>query len=195
MLAVEKLVLLIYFSAIFAAIQYFVADIDYFTFAQQDKTHEGSSAFLSPGQVNWINYDNDTLSLSTETVNPISGNASMRVDVKPVATAQETVDSWRVISTDFIPVKDDTYYNYSLDVSAKDVDRLHSKVHYFDSNKEEIKNEDFIFPGQNGTFKKQFSDSFLPHNGTKYVQITIWIMPSVGKPSSYLIDNLKLLKD
>ena len=39
------------------------------------------------------------------------------------------------------------YYRYSLNFSAKDVNQLHSKVFYYDSNKTEIK-DDFIFGGK-----------------------------------------------
>ena len=146
------------------------------------------------GQVRWTNNDKDTLSISTETNAPISGNASLRVDVQPADFVNETVDPpWSVIFTDFIPVKDYADYNYSLDVSARDVNQLHSKVYYYDSDKKEIFWEYYIFGGKDGTFEDTFTSSSLPPKGAEYLKLQMWVRQSL-KPSSYLIDNIKIEK-
>ena len=81
--------------------------------------------------------------------------------------------NWSIISTDFLPAKEDTYYNYSLDVSAKDVNQLHSKVIYYDSNKKEI-GSDFIFTGRDGTFNNSIVNILnVPHN-TKHIKFQMW---------------------
>jgi aldose sugar dehydrogenase len=86
---------------------------------------------------------------------------------------------------------DTILYNYALDVSARDVNQLHSKVLYYDSNKKEI-TEDFIFGGKDGTFKDKFSNTRIPPNGTQYIKLQMWVRPTVGKNASYLIDNLSI---
>jgi glucose/arabinose dehydrogenase len=143
-------------------------------------------------QETWTNYAGPTLSVSMETDNPISGNGSLRVDIMPAATVEEAVNSsWSLISSGFVPVKENAFYNYSLDVSAKDVNQLHSKVKYYYSNRSEIK-EDFIFGGKDGTFEKGFSNSFLSPERTEYIKIQMLTKQSHGKPSIYLIDNVTL---
>src|SRR5687768_9089618 len=146
---------------------------------------------LPRGWVGWINYDQDVLSISTEIDSPISGNGSLKVDVTPATSTAETNSSWSIVSTDFIPIKEGQSYNYSLQVSAKDVNQLHSKVIYYDSNKNEI-NSDFIFGGRDGTFEDKFSNSFLAPNGTKYVQIQLWIRPTLEKSAKYMVDNVEV---
>jgi aldose sugar dehydrogenase len=144
------------------------------------------------GQETWTNYADQTLSVSKETEKPISGNGSLRVDIRPAATVEEAVNSsWSVISTDFIPVKENTYYNYSLDVFGMEVNQLHSKVYFYDSNGTGI-NSNFFFGGTDGTFKKEFSKSLLSPSNTKYLKIQMWVRQSAGKPASYLVDNVKI---
>ena len=81
--------------------------------------------------------------------------------------------NWGIISTDFLPAKEDTYYNYSLNVSAKDVNQLHSKVIYYDSNKKEI-GSDFYLYRTNGTFNNNIKEKFIPVAGTKYLDSKYW---------------------
>ena len=143
----------------------------------------------------WINYDNSVLSASVERDHPISGSGSLRVDINPAETVEDTVNSsWKKVSTDFINANGKTSYNYSLDVSAKDVNQLHSKVKYFDSKKNEIK-EGFIFSGQDGTFEDRFNKSLLSPENTKYIKIQMWVRQSAQKPASYLIDNVQVAEN
>jgi glucose/arabinose dehydrogenase len=86
---------------------------------------------------------------------------------------------------------DTTYYNYSLDLSAKDVNQLHSKVLYYDSIKKEI-SWDYIFGGRDRTFKEKFTNAIFPPTETKYVKIQMWIKPTLGKNASYLLDNVRI---
>jgi glucose/arabinose dehydrogenase len=150
---------------------------------------KGNGAFT--GQPPWINNDEDKLSVSVERNEPIEGNGSLRVVIKPAASANETNSSWSVVTTDYIPISENKHYDYSLDVSAKDVNHLHSKVIYYDSNKNEL-TEDFMFGGRNGTFKDKFNLSFLSPAKTKYEQFQMWVKPTVGINSSYLVDNVKI---
>jgi hypothetical protein len=115
----------------------------------------------------------------------------LRVDVKPALSTAETNSSWSIVSTDFIQANGNQYYNYSLEVSAKNVNQLHSKVIYYDSNKNEI-NSDFIFGGRDGTFDNKYSNSFLAPNGTKYVQIQLWVRPTLEKSANYIVDSVEL---
>jgi len=148
---------------------------------------KGNGAFT--GQSPWINNDEDKLSVSVERKEPIEGNGSLRVDIKSVNSTNQS--SWSVVTTDFIPISENKNYNYSLDVSAKDVNQLHSKVIYYDLNKKQI-GADFIFHGKDGAFKQNFEKSFLSPAKTKYAQFQMWVRPTVGINASYLVDNVKI---
>jgi len=144
------------------------------------------------GHGSWINKDNHTLTMVKGGL--VSGPGALKVDIKPAATVQEAANSsWSVISTDFIPADKNKEYNYTLHVSAKDVNQLHSKVIYYDLNRSEI-GSDFIFGGTDGTFKKEFSNSLLPHIKTKYIQVQMWVRPTLDKSSTYTLDHLRLLE-
>jgi len=200
-LAIVLIVTIAAFIICFALIQYSLDDTISSTYAQEGENYErklmrqDSLAVTELGQIRWTNNDYDTLSVSTETNAPIFGNASLRVDIKPAATAKEIINTtWRVITTDFIPANKNGYHNYSLDVSAKDVNQLHSKLYHFDSNRKEI-SSDFIFGGRDGTFKQEFNNSILSPVAAKYMQLQMWVKPSLGKNASYLIDNINLGKN
>jgi hypothetical protein len=113
----------------------------------------------------------------------------LRVDIKSVNSTNQS--SWSVVTTDFIPISENKNYSYSLDVSAKDVNQLHSKVIYYDLNKKQI-GADFIFHGKDGAFKQNFEKSFLSPSKTKYAQFQMWVRPTVGINASYLVDNVKI---
>src|SRR5919197_1304294 len=140
-----------------------------------------------------INNDPTFLSLSSNINQSLrssslsKSNNSLGVQVK-----QGNTTNWSIVSTDFIPVNENTYYNYSMDVSAKDVNQLHSKVIYFNSNKNETKS-DFVFNGKDGSFEKRYSQSLSSPPGTKYIKLQMWIAPNPGLQSAYLIDNVKIL--
>jgi hypothetical protein len=132
------------------------------------------------------NNDKKILSTSTETNRPISGNNSLRVDVKPANTTKS-----KIISTDFIPVNENASYNTSLYISAKDVNQLYSRINYFDSNKTKIKST-FISDGRNGTFEEHYNKVDSSPNGTKYMKLQILARANPNMSSSYLIDNVKI---
>ena len=67
----------------------------------------------------WLNYNPDTLSTIVDTDNPITGNASLRVDIR-----QGNESEWSTIDSDLLPINDRSYYNFSLEVSAKDVNNF-----------------------------------------------------------------------
>jgi len=187
-----ELTLLILLFVISVASQYISDNSICCALAQEEEISQESDASKIPGEIGWANYAEDILSISIETSAPISGNGSLKVDVQPARSIAEAVNSsWSVVSTDFIPVKEGQYYNYGLEVSAKDVNQLHSKVIYYDLNKNEI-NSDFIFGGRDGTFQDKFSNSILSPDGTKYAQIQLWVRPTLEKSASYIIDNVEL---
>ena len=80
-----------------------------------------------------MNFDKDVASTSLESDSPLHGNNSLRVD-----TRESEKVGWNIISTDYIPINDNRYYNATLDISARDVKDLHSRVLYFDTKKEEM---------------------------------------------------------
>jgi len=171
MLTVLKVMPYVCLIALFAAALHIMKDIDCCIYAQSS----------------WINEDNDTLSIS-------SVNGSLRVDVKPASNVNETVapSPWSVISTDFIPIKKGGVHDYSLSVSANNANRLHSKVIYYDLNKNETFWK-FIFGGRNGTLNDQFSKSIFSPPETEYVKLQVLVRPSLT-PSFYVIDDVKIVK-
>jgi hypothetical protein len=144
------------------------------------------------GQLGITNNNKDILSISTEKNKPISGNNSLRVDIRPGYDTTNMTD-WITISTDFIPVNENADYNFSLALSAKDVNQLHSKVNYFDSNKKEIKSA-FISGGRDGTFEAPYNITDSSPNGTKYMQLHVWVKSNPVKSSSFLLDNIMIKK-
>jgi hypothetical protein len=138
--------------------------------------------------LDWMNFDKDLLSTSLESNRPVSGNNSLRVDLK-----QGDKVGWNILSTDYIPIDDEAYYNASLEVSAKDVKQLHSRILYFDSDMKGLtKATDFVFKGKDGTFQDKFTSSILPPKGAKYLKYQVLTMSTNEKPSSYILDNVKL---
>jgi len=132
-----------------------------------------------------IIYNNESSSLTT--TRPIFGNNSLRVDVKP----SNDTTKWNTISIDFIPVNENAHYNFSLYLSAKDVNQPHSKINYFDSNKTEIKSV-LISGGRSGTFEAPYNITDSSPNGTKYIKLQIASRSNPNMSSSYLIDNVNL---
>jgi hypothetical protein len=132
-----------------------------------------------------IIYNNESSSLAT--TRPIFGNNSLRVDVKP----SNDTTKWNTISTDFIPVNENAHYNASLYISAKDVNQLHSKINYYDSNKTKIKSV-LISDKRNGTFEVPYNKIDSSPNGTKYIKLQIPSRSNPNMSSSYIIDNVNL---
>ena len=153
-----------------------------------ERIKESSSNLSEFNHLNFMNEHKDLLSDSIGTNRTIDGNGSLRVDVK-----QGNFSYWGVMSTDYIPINDNVYYNLTLDVDAKDVKRLHLKVFYYDSNKEEI-NWDFVSQGRDGTYKQEYKKILLIPLGAKYIKLQVWISPNADTPSSYLLDNVELRK-
>jgi hypothetical protein len=130
----------------------------------------------------WINHDI-----------PISDNASFRVDVK-----KENTPNWNVISTQLIPVNDQSFYNVSLKVSARDVNQLHPKIVFFDEDRKQMTSlekeplEEIIYPGLDGNFNKSYMGSPLLPLGTKYMKIQVLTRPNLGTDSAFQIDDIQV---
>ncbi len=185
--------------ALIGMMQYIIEDMSCCTYAQEPGI-EGNAIAQEPlgptesNQVGWIIEDKDSLSVSTETNDPISGNSSLRVDIRQASSVNETIDSpWSGISTDFIPVSNASRHKFSLDVSAKNVNQLHSLIYYYDKSKYEIFNssEYFIFGGIDGTFKDSFTSNFTAPKEAEYLKFQMWVRKS-PEPSSFLLDNVKI---
>ena len=133
----------------------------------------------------WVNHNGKTLSLSLDTKNAISGNASLRVDV-----AEGNQSEWSMITTDHLPINDKSYYNFTLAVSAKDVNQLYGRVTYYDKDGEKMGSEP-ISKKRDGTFNDLYSASIVPPSGAKYLRFEILIKPVTVEDTSYLIDDIR----
>ena len=65
----------------------------------------------------------------------------------------------------------------ALNVSARDVNQLHSRISYYDKDGEKI-GGDYISRGKDGTFNDIYSASIVPPLGAKYLRFEILIRPS-----------------
>ena len=167
-----------------------------FIHAQQNHTNISNpqSSGISLHQLNWINNNKDKLNFAIETNIHDSTNVTVIVNVKQATSPEQTTNSsWSVISTDFVPVIENASYNFSLGLSAKDVNQLHAKVYYFDFNKTET-GVDYVFGGKDGTFDANFSNVISPPKETKYMQLQFWIRQALEKDSSYILDNINIWK-
>jgi hypothetical protein len=133
----------------------------------------------------WINHDTNTLATNIDNNNPISGNESLKVDVR-----QGNESEWSTITTDQLPIHDKSYYTFSLNVSAKDVNQLHSRISYYDKEREKI-GGDYISRGRDGTYHDIYSASIVPPLGAKYLRFEILIKPSTTDHTSYIIDDMR----
>jgi len=160
----------------------------YNVFRSDFESKGGSVPLATLRHSDWMNYDKDLISTFLETSRTIYGNNSLRVDLK-----QGDKAGWNILSTDLIPIDDDAYYNATLDISAKDVEQLHSRILYYDLNEKEMTGAtDYVFKGKDGTFKDTFTSSILPPMGAKYLKYQVLTLSDNPKPSSYLLDNVKL---
>ena len=180
------------FIALFAASQHIMDDIDCCAFAQELDSEarpvgQGALPFSRLDQANWINEDNDTLSITSD-------NVSLRADLKPASSVNETIGyaPWSVISTDFIPIKGTGVHNFGINISANNANQLHSKVIYYDLNKNET-SLNFISDGRDGTFNDEFSASIFSPRKAEYLKLQMWIRPSLGA-SFYVIEDVRIEK-
>jgi hypothetical protein len=99
---------------------------------------------------------------------------------------------WKVISTDYLPIKPDTWYQFRIWISGKDVNSVHSKVIFYNDTEGEIK-ADFIFGGQSGTFDwTEFIVNFLSPKDAKYIKIQFWVLQNNQTDSYYWVDDVRV---
>jgi hypothetical protein len=134
----------------------------------------------------WLVDNENALSTIWDAHNPISGNSSLRVNI-----GQGNMSEWSTISTDLLPIDDKSYYGFNLDISARNVDQLHSKIIFFNESRERI-SHDFVSHGRDGTFEDVYSASIVPPFGAKYLRFEILTKPAAAVNTSYyLIDDMK----
>lgn len=135
----------------------------------------------------WFNNDRDILSV-TETNSTNSTGNGLDVQINPGEFSH-----WGVVTSDFIPINENAYYDFTIDVKARDVSQLHSKVYYYDSTKSlETKESEYLIDGADGSFEKNFKKYITPQIGTKFLKIQVWVKPNPEKASSYELKNVKL---
>jgi hypothetical protein len=159
----------------------------YYLFTSDFERKKNSVPLATLRHLDWLNYDRDLISTSTETNMPLDGKESLRVNLK-----QGDKVGWNTLSTDLIPIDDEAYYNASLEVSANDVKQFHSKILYFDSKKNEMDAVQYILDGKDGTFEDTFSKAILPPKGAKYIKYQVLAKSANPVPSHYILDNVKL---
>ncbi|MCK5123111.1 MAG: hypothetical protein KAQ87_03110 [Candidatus Pacebacteria bacterium] len=99
---------------------------------------------------------------------------------------------WKVISSDFINLKENNYYKISMFMSGKDIDGLHTKIFYYNRSNKKI-DVDFISSGTSKDFDfKDFEKIFRMPKGATKAKIQIWTLQNEEKESYYWIDDMKI---
>jgi len=84
------------------------------------------------------------------------------------------------------------YFRPYLNFSAQDVNQLHSKVYYFDSEKKEIK-VDYIFGGRDGTFEDSITNLLPVPSNTSFIKLEMWVHQNPMNVSSYILYDKRAL--
>jgi hypothetical protein len=133
--------------------------------------------------------DEDKVYGYTERKAPLSGNASLGVKILKGKTADQ--NGWAILSTDLVPIHDNTIYSYQINISASDVHQLHMKMVYYDVNKKRM-DYDTTMNAKDGTYQDSVFASILPPKGAKYMRAEILASPVDHKESLYLIDDMRI---
>lgn len=159
----------------------------YTTFISDFEWAEHSIPLASLRYSDWLNLDKNLSSAAIIPSSSDNGGKSLKVDTKPSDQV-----GWDIITTNFIPVSDEAYYNASLHLSAKDVLQLHSKIFFFDSQEKEfLGSPHYVLDGKDGTFDETFSSIVVPPEGTKYIKIQVLAKSANPIQSSYTLDNVR----
>lgn len=159
----------------------------YTTFISDFERTERSIPLATLRYSDWFNLDKNLSSTSPFVSNSAYGNKSLKVELE-----SSDGGGWDTISTNFIPISDDAYYNASLHLDAMDVIQLHSKILYFDSEQKEfLDSPHYVLDGKDGTFNDTFSSIVVPPKEAKYIKIQVLARTANPIPSSYILDNVK----
>ncbi|MDK2373316.1 MAG: hypothetical protein QI197_08075 [Candidatus Korarchaeota archaeon] len=99
---------------------------------------------------------------------------------------------WKIISTDYLRVEPNRWYQVRAWVEGRDVVGLHGKIYYYDENKSYL-GLDYLFLGRSGTFDwREFSVNVLTPQRTRYVKVQFWIRQNESSSSCYRIDDIRI---
>ena len=136
-----------------------------------------------PNGLEWINKREKNQNLSIEKLQ--DGKTQVKVNVLSTSTAKKST-----ITTDFIKVDDSAFLNYYVKLVTKEIEYLRSNVRYYDENKNLILKDNF-FPGNSGTFQKEFETSYRTPPKTEYIMVEFSVNPfHPERDSSYVIEEL-----
>jgi hypothetical protein len=100
--------------------------------------------------------------------------------------------NWNIISTNFIGIDNGSKsIETGLDISARDVIRLHPKLVYYDENKTSI-GSDIIFGGRNGTFTEKVTNVYNLPQGTEQLKLQFFANANPNKTSSYTLNDFSI---
>ena len=137
----------------------------------------------------WNNSFPNSQYLSRETINPISGFNSLRVDIAKAPFKS----NWNVVnSKDLIAVDENVNLKYQFRLSAVDVNLLHGKVFYYDEKKNLIKGDYIFTEDLRNTFNEKYTNSFVTPEGTKYINLQFWFQTNPERASDFLLDDVKI---
>ncbi len=160
---------------------------NYDTFSSDFERGGRSVSLGSLRHTDWLNLDKDFISTLTVPSNTSRDTNSLKVNLKAASE-----NGWDTISSAFVPISDEGYYNASLELTSKDVLQLHSKILFFDAKQREIPDsQHYILDGKDGTFSDTFDSFVIPPKGAEYIKFQVLSKTSNPMPSSYILDNVK----
>ncbi|MDF0681518.1 MAG: hypothetical protein P0116_11205 [Candidatus Nitrosocosmicus sp.] len=133
------------------------------------------------------NPDNPISNISLSSVDSISGNNSLRVDMKMMDKSDDP-DDWSYIITDYIPIDDNINLKFNSKVKTMNVIDFHPMVYYYDSNYTQL-GENVIVEKMDGSFEKQYDYDIVPPRNTEFIQIAFLFLPNANSKSSFLLDD------
>lgn len=131
------------------------------------------------------NHHEDFLLMYNELDNPLSGNTSLGIKIPKI----ENVTDWATVSTDHIPIYDNSYYNIGMDISARDARQLHVKTLFYDKDEKKM-GQETIYNARDGTFTDSVYASLIPPKGAKFMGVEILAAQNKDKDSSYVVDDV-----
>lgn len=128
-----------------------------------------------------------TLMSKSSGTTALDGTASLRIDV-----AQGDRDQWNVIETsELIPVPSNTDLKYLVTVDAHEVNKLHSKVVYYDSAREPLK-EEILLKDSSTNFTTNFEADIHTPVEAAFIKLQFWVRTNPATESYYQIDNIRI---
>jgi hypothetical protein len=131
----------------------------------------------------WSLNDNRYLTLVDELEDPLSGEHSLKVDIK-----SGTTEIWQVASS-YFQAEGDTDLTIALRASAQNTASPHAKLFYYDKDNKIIR-DDLIFTSPNRNYNQTFEKVVRTPSGTEHASLQFWMRPDPSRATSFVVDDI-----